>query len=64
MISKSHISAQKPRRRQLNAKVCGSESDIFRLLSFFPSFIVQITLSNNDNSKMAQVLDLTFFLQF
>ena len=32
-----HISGQKTRQRQLNAKVCGSESDIFRiLLSFFP----------------------------
>ena len=34
MISKTHISAQKPRGRQLNAKVCGCESAIFRLLSF------------------------------
>jgi len=34
MISKTHISAQKPRGRQLNTKVCGSESAIF-LLSFF-----------------------------
>ena len=31
MISKTHISAQKPRRRQLNAKVCGCKSAIFRL---------------------------------
>jgi len=35
MISKTHISAQKPRRRQLNAKVCGKESAIFLILSFF-----------------------------
>ena len=36
MISKTHISAQNPPRRQLNAKVCGSESAIFLiLLSFF-----------------------------
>ena len=29
VISKTHIVAQKPRGRQLNAKVCGSESAIF-----------------------------------
>ena len=29
MISKTHISAQKPRGRQLNAKVCGCKSAIF-----------------------------------
>ena len=51
MISKTHISAQKPRGRQLNTKVCGSENAIF-LLSFF----VQTTLSNNDISKTVQVL--------
>ena len=33
MIWKTHIVAQKPRGRQLNAKVCGSESAIFRILS-------------------------------
>ena len=49
MISKTHISAQKPRGRQLNAKVCGCESAIFRLLS-------QTTEFNNDISKMVQVL--------
>ena len=32
MISKTHISAQQPRGRQLNAKVCGSESAIFLIL--------------------------------
>ena len=32
MISKTHIVAQKPRRRQLNAEVCGSESAIFVIL--------------------------------
>ena len=32
MISKAHISAHKPRRRQLNAKVCSSESAIFLIL--------------------------------
>ena len=35
VISKTHISGQKPRGRQLNTKVCGSESAIFRILSFF-----------------------------
>ena len=34
MISKTLISDQKPRGRQLNAKVCGHESAIFRILSF------------------------------
>ena len=34
MISKTHISVQKLRRRQLNAKVYGSESAIFLILSF------------------------------
>ena len=35
MISKTHISGQKPRGRQLNAKVCSSKSTIFRILSSF-----------------------------
>ena len=35
MISKTHTSVQKLRGRQLNAKVCGSESAIFLILSFF-----------------------------
>ena len=34
MISKTHTSAQKPRGRQLNTKVCSYKSAIF-LLSFF-----------------------------
>ena len=33
VISKTLISGQKPRGRQLNAKVCDSKSAIFRLLS-------------------------------
>ena len=33
VISKTHISGQKPRGRQLNAKVCGSESAIYKALS-------------------------------
>jgi len=44
MISNTHISAQKPRRRQLDAKVCGSE------------ILVETTLFNNDISKMTQAL--------
>ena len=55
MISKTHISAQKPRGRQLNVKVCGYKSAIFRLLSFFLSSL-QPLCSNNDNSKTVQVL--------
>ena len=35
VISKTHISGQKPRGRQLNAKVCDSKSAIFRLLLYF-----------------------------
>ena len=54
VISKTHISGQKPRGRQLNKKVCGSKSAIFVILSFF----VQTTLSNNDNSKTVQALTL------
>ena len=34
VISKTHISGQKPRGRQLNVKVCGSKSAIFVILSF------------------------------
>ena len=57
VISKTHIVGQKPRGRQLNAKVCGSKSAIFRILSFF---LCSDHLSNDDNSKTAQVL--TFIL--
>ena len=59
VISKTLISGQKPRGRQLNAKVCDSKS-IFRLLSsFFLSFFVHYDLcSNNDNSKMVQALTM------
>ena len=32
VISKTHISGQKPRGRQLNKKVCGSKSAIFVIL--------------------------------
>ena len=33
MINKTHVVTQKPRGRQLNTKVCGSESAIFYLTS-------------------------------
>ena len=57
MISKTHISGQKPRGRQLNAKVCDSKSAIFRLLSSY-FFLRYDFCSNNDNSKMVQALTL------
>ena len=50
MISKTHKVAQKPHGRQLNAKACGSESPLF--------FLCTDHLSNNDNSKTAQVLSV------
>ena len=54
VISKTHISGQKLRGRQLNKKGCGTKSAIFVILSFF----VQTTFSNNDNSKTVQALTL------
>ena len=47
VISKTHISGQKPRERQLNAKVCDSKSAIFRLhiSSFFVATFVQTTIT-------------------
>ena len=53
MISKTHISALKLRGRQLNAKVCGSESAIFLILL---SFLFKTTKFNNDVSKTVKVL--------
>ena len=48
MISKTHISGQKPRGRKLNAKV-----------SFFVVFFLRYDFcSNNDNSKTVQALTL------
>ena len=44
MISKTLISGQKPRGRQLNAKACDSKSSFFLRYDF---------CSNNDNSKTA-----------
>ena len=57
MISKTPISGQKPRGRQLNAKVCDSKSVIFRLLSSY-FFLRYDFCSNNDNSKTVQALTL------
>ena len=42
MISKSHISGQRPRGRQINTKVCVSKSAIFVILSFFLSFLLRL----------------------
>ena len=50
VISKTHISGQKPRGRQLNTKVCGKESAILLIL------LVTTLMFNNDISKMVQVL--------
>ena len=55
MISKTHISAQQPRGRKLNAKVCGCKSAIFLILS---SSSLRPLCSNNDNSKTVQVLTI------
>ena len=49
VISKTFISAQKQCGRQLNAKVCGSESAIFLIL-------VKTTKFNNDISKTVKYL--------
>ena len=51
MISKVHIVAQKPYRRQLNTKVCSSKSAISVIL-------VTITMFNTDNSKTVEVLTI------
>ena len=53
MISKTRISAQKLCKRQLNAKVCGSKSAIFVILSS-----LRPLCSNNGNSKTVQVLTI------
>ena len=52
MISKTHISAQQPRRSQLNAEVCGCKSAIFLILSFFLRYdhFVQTTIVENGSS--------------
>ena len=55
MISKTHIVAQTPCGRQLNAKVCSSESVIFPILSILS---YDHFMFNNDISKMVQVLSV------
>ena len=47
VINKTHIVTQKPRGRQLNAKVCGSKNAIFLIL------LLQTTMFNNDILKTA-----------
>ena len=44
VISKTLISGQKPCGRQLNTKVCGNESAIFRVFFFVTTF-VQTTIT-------------------
>ena len=46
MISKTHTRGQKPCERQLNAKVCGHESAIFRILSSYDHDVQQRYLAN------------------
>ena len=58
VISKTHTSGQKPRGRQLNAKVCDSKNAIFRRLSSYLFFLRYNFCSNNDNSKTVQALTL------
>ena len=53
MISNTHISPQKPRGRQLNAKVCIAKLPFF--VVFLSFFLVKTTNFNNDISKMVQV---------
>ena len=48
--------AQKPHRRQLNAKVCGSKKHHFSYPFFF---LVKTMMFNNNISKMLQVLSVT-----
>ena len=50
MISKTHISSQKPRGRQLNAKVCGSESAIFLFLLSSDHNVQQRYLENGSST--------------
>ena len=51
VISKTHTVAQKPRGRQLKAKVYSSKSTIFRILSsFFITTFVQTTITQNGSS--------------
>ena len=52
VICKTLIGDQKPRGRQLNAKVCGHESAIFRILSFFLVKSVKICLQGTLLSRI------------
>ena len=51
VINKVQISGQKPRGRQLNAKVCGHESAIFRIL-----LLVKTTMFNTFSFSSWQML--------
>ena len=51
VISKTHISGQKPRGRQINTKVCVSKSAIFVILSFFLSFFLVTTFVQTTISR-------------
>ena len=46
MIWKTHTVAQKPRRRQLNVKVCGSESALFYV------FFLSLSTHHNFSTKL------------
>ena len=50
MISKTHIVVQKPRRKQVNIKLCINESAILVILFFLCS------LFNNYNSRLFRIL--------
>ena len=50
MISKTHISDQKSHRRQLSAKVCGSESAIFLILLSSDHNVQQQYLENGSST--------------
>ena len=50
VISNIHISGQKPHGRQLNAKVCGSESAIFHIVLSCSAFNFSTMILKNDLS--------------
>ena len=50
MIWKTHIVSQKPRERQPNAKVCGSESAIFLILTSLQLSFKQRSLENGSSA--------------
>ena len=55
VISKTHIVAQMPRGRQLNAKVCGSKSAIFRILLSSSFFIARNATTRTSHSLETSV---------